>query len=108
MGILPALVTLWIRKGVPESEMWKQQRTVTGPQSSFWEIFSRQYRKNTVFLLLLNVFGLFAWWGKLPHFDSRRWLFPYLFMGLVIFILGGLTGLINASYGMNAVVHNTS
>ena len=52
--------------------------------------------------------GLFAWWSKLPHFDPQRWLFPYLFMGLVIFILGGLTGLINASYGMNAVVHNTS
>ena len=52
--------------------------------------------------------GLFAWWGRLPHFDPQRWLFPYLFMGLVIFILGGLTGLINASYGMNAIVHNTS
>lgn len=52
--------------------------------------------------------GLFAWWGRLPHFDPQRWLFPYLFLGLVIFILGGLTGLINASYGMNGVVHNTS
>ncbi|HWE25332.1 MAG TPA: cbb3-type cytochrome c oxidase subunit I [Myxococcales bacterium] len=52
--------------------------------------------------------GLFAWWAKLPHFDAQRWLFPYLFMGLVIFILGGLTGLINAAYGMNAIVHNTS
>jgi len=52
--------------------------------------------------------GLFAWWGKLPYFDPQRWLFPYLFMGLVIFILGGLTGLINASFNMNALVHNTS
>jgi cytochrome c oxidase subunit 1 len=52
--------------------------------------------------------GLFAWWGKLPHFDSRQWLFPYLFVGLVIFILGGLTGLVNASYGMSALVHNTA
>lgn len=52
--------------------------------------------------------GLFAWWGKLPHWDPERWLFPYLFMGLVIFILGGITGLINASYNMNAVVHNTA
>src|ERR1035438_10559401 len=24
VGILPALVTLWIRKGVPESEMWTE------------------------------------------------------------------------------------
>ena len=52
--------------------------------------------------------GLFAWWGRLPHFDAQRWLFPYLFLGLVIFILGGVTGLINASYGMAGLVHNTS
>jgi cytochrome c oxidase subunit 1 len=52
--------------------------------------------------------GLFAWWGRLPHFDPQRWLFPYLFMGLVIFILGGITGIVNASYSMNALVHNTA
>ncbi|HUJ26789.1 MAG TPA: cbb3-type cytochrome c oxidase subunit I [Myxococcales bacterium] len=52
--------------------------------------------------------GLFRWWAKLPHFDAERWLFPYLFMGLVIFIFGGITGIVNASYSMNAVVHNTS
>ena len=52
--------------------------------------------------------GLFAWWARLPHFDPQRWLFPYLFMGLVIFVLGGITGIINASYGMASVVHNTA
>lgn len=52
--------------------------------------------------------GLFAWWAKLPHFDAERWLFPYLFMGLVIFIFGGLTGLVNAAYGMNSLIHNTA
>jgi cytochrome c oxidase subunit 1 len=52
--------------------------------------------------------GWFAWWAKLPHFDEKRWLFPYLFMGLVIFIFGGFTGIVNASYGMNALVHNTA
>jgi len=52
--------------------------------------------------------GYFAWWAKLPHLDEQRWLFPYLFMGLVIFIFGGFTGIVNASYGMNALVHNTA
>ncbi len=52
--------------------------------------------------------GLFAWWGKLPHFDAQRWLFPYLFLGLVIFILGGITGFVNASYSMASLIHNTS
>ncbi|MFI5349272.1 MAG: cbb3-type cytochrome c oxidase subunit I [Elusimicrobiota bacterium] len=52
--------------------------------------------------------GLFAWWAKLPHFDEQLWLFPYLFMGLVIFIFGGFTGIVNASYSMDALVHNTA
>lgn len=52
--------------------------------------------------------GLFGWWKKLPYFDAEKWLFPYLFCGLAIFILGGITGIINASYSMNNVVHNTA
>src|SRR5437660_1253122 len=27
VGILPALLTLWIRRGVPESVMWEQRRS---------------------------------------------------------------------------------
>src|ERR1700720_4614792 len=30
VGILPALVVLWIRRGVPESEMWQQRQTRSG------------------------------------------------------------------------------
>ena len=52
--------------------------------------------------------GLFGWWKKLPYLDGDRWLFSYLFAGLVIFISGGITGIVNASYNLNAVVHNTA
>ncbi len=52
--------------------------------------------------------GLFCWWGKLPYFDRSRWLFSYLFCGLFIFIFGGATGIVNASFNVNAVVHNTA
>lgn len=52
--------------------------------------------------------GLFRWWRQLPYFESEKWLFPYFFSGLVIFIFGGATGLVNASYNLNTVVHNTS
>jgi MFS family permease len=72
VGVLPALVTLWIRKSVPESEMWKQQRDQATSKAPFSEIFSPALRKNTIFLLLLNVFGLFAWWGLFS------WMPPYL------------------------------
>jgi MFS family permease len=72
VGVLPALVTLWIRKSVPESKMWKQHRDQATSKAPFSEIFSPVFRKQTVFLLLLNIFGLFAWWGLFS------WMPPYL------------------------------
>jgi len=52
--------------------------------------------------------GLIGWWKKLPYLDTQRWLFGYFFCGLFIFIFGGVTGVINASYNLDTVVHNTS
>jgi len=52
--------------------------------------------------------GLFGWWRQLPYLDPERWLFSYLFAGLFIFIFGGITGIINASYNLDNVVHNTA
>jgi MFS family permease len=72
VGLLPALVTIWIRTSVPESEMWKQHNTQTEGKAPFSEIFAPGLRQQTIFLLLLNVFGLFAWWGLFS------WMPPYL------------------------------
>jgi cytochrome c oxidase subunit I len=52
--------------------------------------------------------GLLGWWKKLPYLDTGRWMFGYFFCGLVIFIFGGVTGIINASYNLDTVIHNTS
>ena len=72
VGLLPALVTLWIRRSVPESEMWKQQQSTNQPPAPFADIFAPALRKQTMVLLLLNLFGLFAWWGLFS------WMPPYL------------------------------
>ncbi len=72
VGILPALVTLWIRRSVPESEMWKQQKHLCKEIVPFSTIFSPGLRKNAIWLLLLNCCGLFAWWGLFT------WIPPYL------------------------------
>jgi MFS family permease len=72
VGVLPALVTLWIRRSVPESEMWQQHKDQADIKAPFSEVFSPALRKNTIFLLLLNIFGLFAWWGLFS------WMPPYL------------------------------
>ena len=86
VGILPALITLWIQRSVPESEMWRDReqqqraensdaagRDVTGYVSTkFSVIFRVPYRKQTLALLLFNFLGMFAWWGLFT------WLPPYL------------------------------
>lgn len=75
VGILPALVTLWIRREVPESEMWRENRSqadVSARSADFSRLFSREFVKPTFALLALNLFGMFAWWGLFT------WIPPYL------------------------------
>jgi MFS family permease len=94
VGILPALLTLWIRRGVPESEMW-EERESRGRRNSidnslgdggrdptsytsltgnvkFSVIFHAPYARHTFVLLLFNFCGMFAWWGLFT------WLPPFL------------------------------
>ncbi len=101
VGILPALVTLWIQRSVPESELWRERmlpraggisnspllaknagngapglsgaagRDETGHVSTM-VIFRAPYVKYTMALLLFNFFALFAWWGLFT------WMPPYL------------------------------
>lgn len=52
--------------------------------------------------------GLFGWMVKLPWFNQDKYLFSYFICGLILFTFGGVTGIINASYSLNAVVHNTA
>ncbi|OAH55856.1 cytochrome C [Domibacillus aminovorans] len=48
--------------------------------------------------------GLFGWLHKLPWGDAR---FVVPFIGMAAFIPAGAGGIINASYQMNQVIHNT-
>ena len=49
--------------------------------------------------------GLLDWLGKLPWRDP---LFSSVALSMILFAFGGIGGAINASFGMNAVVHNTA
>lgn len=65
VGILPALFTLWIRLDVPESALWLSHRAQPAAQksaASLADVF-RDYRRPTLALLMMNLFGMFAWWG---------------------------------------------
>src|ERR1700688_813330 len=88
VGSLAALVTLWIRRGVPESELWLERKSqpphATGSidhaakdvtsyvSATFSVIFRPPYIRHTVALLLFNFFAMFAWWGLFT------WMPPYL------------------------------
>src|SRR5215468_5187737 len=73
VGILPAIVTLWIQSSVPESEMWQEHHRlaqdskrvadaqVRYDHTSFVGIFQPPYRRFTLALLFANFFGMFAW-----------------------------------------------
>src|SRR5690606_36806956 len=48
--------------------------------------------------------GLFGWFKKLPWRDVR---FTSIFIAMAFFIPGGAGGIINASFQLNELVHNT-
>ncbi|WP_062108098.1 b(o/a)3-type cytochrome-c oxidase subunit 1 [Bacillus niameyensis] len=48
--------------------------------------------------------GLFGWFTKLPWNDVR---FTSIFIAMLFFIPGGAGGIINASFQLNELVHNT-
>ena len=87
VGVLPALITLWIQRRVPESEMWKRGTAEASnsaspanlpadetarKSTSLAIIFQPPFLKHTIALTLFNFFAMFAWWGLFT------WLPPYL------------------------------
>jgi MFS family permease len=78
-GILPALLTIWIRRGVEESPLWLAEKADPGRAS---QRSGRQglqvppaikpYRKMILVALSMNSAAMFAWWGLFT------WIPPYL------------------------------
>ena len=81
IGILPALFTLWMRRGIPESQKWEhanaQRRAAreSGHRMRFTlvELFSLpEVRRRTVFAFLVSLTTTLTWWG------ISAWLPPYV------------------------------
>ena len=62
VGVLPALVTFWIRRSVPEPDIWQQARTSAPGIAGKRALWSAALPRLLV-LLAMNTFGMFAWWG---------------------------------------------
>jgi MFS family permease len=79
VGVLPALVTVWIRRKVPEPEIWQKSK-VQGPRSKvsgspstldfglgtwdcFRSLFARPLRRRAIVVTAMNAASMFGWWG---------------------------------------------
>jgi MFS family permease len=70
VGILPALVSLWVRSGLREPEVWRQQR---GVELRPGRLFRGAFGYSMLVCASMNAAALFAWWGLftwLPRFLS--------------------------------------
>ncbi len=64
VGILPALVTLWIRRAVPETEAWHAAKEAHGHvDPSVWELFRGDVRRTTVLSIAVCALSLTAHWA---------------------------------------------
>ena len=64
VGILPALIVLWIRKAVPEPEEWHTAKLQSADaQPSFFDLFRGPVRRTTILTLIVCTFSLTAHWA---------------------------------------------
>ncbi len=58
VGLLPALVTVWIRRHVKEPDTWHRE-----PEISVRQLFRGALARRTLVITAMNAASLFAWWG---------------------------------------------
>ena len=65
IGIVPALLTLWIRRGVAESPVWlaAQKKTGAAPSATLRDVFRGRFASTTALLTILSSATIFAYWG---------------------------------------------
>jgi len=72
VGILPAALTLWVRRRVHEPEIWQQARRAHAAPPSVARLFTRDLAPLTIALTIMNACTLFGWWS------FNLWLPSYL------------------------------
>jgi len=65
VGLLPAFVTLWIRRNVEESPVWLQSRSARHEASTatIRDVFRGRFARTTALLTILSTSTIFAYWG---------------------------------------------
>lgn len=65
VGVIPALLVLWVRVSVKEPETWKEaKKSKAGQMGSYTDMFrSAKWRARAIFGALLAMVGLATFWG---------------------------------------------
>jgi MFS family permease len=65
VGVLPALMVLWIRRDVPEPESWKRraESAAAAPRKSIFRVLSPKALRLGAIAATMNAFTLFGFWG---------------------------------------------
>jgi len=70
VGVIPALIALWLRRGLAEPERWERERNL---RVEIGQLFRRPLAYNMMVCATMNAATLFAWWGLftwMPRFLS--------------------------------------
>ena len=96
VGILPALLTLWIRRNVEEPRIWREAR---GTPARASDIFKPPLLALTIAVTLMNACTMFGWWGfnlwlpgylSLPISDGGMGFAPEVMTGLIVAMQVGM------------------
>jgi MFS family permease len=109
VSILPALLVIFIRKNLPESDLWEERKKIISDkkisekeisaeiENKFVLLFSKQYRRLFIQALILAIFDMSAYWftySWMPGYLNQQRQFSLTKSALWILVTqtGGFTG----------------
>ena len=63
VGVLPALLVFWIRRGVPEPQIWVRNREIPPPRGPLRTLLRPDLRRNALVATSMNACAMFGYWG---------------------------------------------
>lgn len=69
VGVLPAILVLWIQRRVEEPKIWREHREHSAP-ASIWSLFQGALLRRTLVACGMNAAALFAYWGLFTWLPS--------------------------------------
>jgi MFS family permease len=113
LGIIPAIVAVWVQRRIDESPAWIKVKGVHADVSPLSAIFGPKFRRFTVLLTFLSVTTIFAYWGlnlwvpaylSLPTGQGGIGLSTWMMSLLVVIIqIGTFFGYVSFGFVADAV-----